>query len=270
MKFQLVSDLHLDVNINHPFSLPSSDIFTVIAGDVSAYMNDTVKWINSNVKNGVFIEGNHIGYNNKKHSIQYWETQLEKAFPIDSNVSYLRNNFKIVDDVVFVGGILFTDYKLDGESNVYINKQRAMLYLNDFKYNKYNVLTDNPTAENDKYPNVKAITPSDYQKMFYETLGVIRGVCEKYTDKKIVVITHHAPSHLSIDPIFETDKANASYASHLEEFILDHPNIKCWCHGHIHTSSDYMIGDCRVVCNPRGYEEYHPNKSFDSNKIIEI
>jgi hypothetical protein len=183
MKFQLVSDLHLDVNINHPFSLPSSDIFTVIAGDVSAYMNDTVKWINSNVKNGVFIEGNHIGYNNKKHSIQYWETQLEKAFPIDANVSYLRNNFKIVDDVVFVGGILFTDYKLDGESNVYINKQRAMLYLNDFKYNKYNVLTDNPTAENDKYPNVKAITPSDYQKMFYETLGAIRGVCEKYTDE---------------------------------------------------------------------------------------
>ena len=28
---------------------------------------------------------------------------------------------------------------------------------------------------------------------------------------------------------------------------------KLWIHGHMHNRSDYMIGDTRIVCNPRGY-----------------
>ena len=91
-----------------------------------------------------------------------------------------------------------------------------------------------------------------------------------FPDKKIIVVTHHAPSAKSIDIVYETDKANGSYASNLENFILDHPNIKLWCHGHIHSQSDYMIGDCRVICNPRGYEMYRPNLAFESRLLIEV
>lgn len=39
--------------------------------------------------------------------------------------------------------------------------------------------------------------------------------------------------------------------------------------GHLHNSSDYHIGTCRVVCNPRGYsDEFNPE--FDTEKVIEI
>lgn len=65
-------------------------------------------------------------------------------------------------------------------------------------------------------------------------------------------------------------KASASYASNLENFIMKYPNIKLWCHGHIHSNSDYMIGNCRVICNPRGYEHYKENTSFNSHYIIEV
>ncbi len=27
-----------------------------------------------------------------------------------------------------------------------------------------------------------------------------------------------------------------------------------WVHGHTHSSHDYRVGPCRVVCNPRGYQ----------------
>jgi predicted NBD/HSP70 family sugar kinase len=30
-------------------------------------------------------------------------------------------------------------------------------------------------------------------------------------------------------------------------------DIKCWVHGHTHSTHDYMIGNTRVLCNPRGY-----------------
>jgi hypothetical protein len=46
---------------------------------------------------------------------------------------------------------------------------------------------------------------------------------------------------------------NGGFYSDLSEFILDHPKIVLWTHGHMHDSFDYMIGGTRVVCNPRGY-----------------
>jgi hypothetical protein len=63
---------------------------------------------------------------------------------------------------------------------------------------------------------------------------------------------------------------NGGYSSDLEQFILDYPQIKVWTHGHTHDTFDYMIGQCRVICNPRGYvgyeeraQEFDPTIGFD-------
>jgi hypothetical protein len=59
------------------------------------------------------------------------------------------------------------------------------------------------------------------------------------------------------------------YVSDLDDLIFDNPQIKYWSHGHTHESVDYMIGDCRVVCNPRGYYNGYNNEGlnldFDPN-----
>ena len=49
---------------------------------------------------------------------------------------------------------------------------------------------------------------------------------------------------------------NGGYSSELDDFILDHPQIKLWTHGHTHEDFDYQIGSCRILCNPRGYVNY--------------
>jgi hypothetical protein len=46
---------------------------------------------------------------------------------------------------------------------------------------------------------------------------------------------------------------NGGYSSDMDEFIEHRPQIKLWTHGHTHHVFDYMIGETRVVCNPRGY-----------------
>jgi hypothetical protein len=46
-----------------------------------------------------------------------------------------------------------------------------------------------------------------------------------------------------------------------------------WVHGHMHESSDYQIGQCRVVCNPCGYMTRSgtvENRRFDPNFIVEL
>jgi hypothetical protein len=64
--------------------------------------------------------------------------------------------------------------------------------------------------------------------------------------------------------------ANGSYASDLDDLILDHPNIKYFSHGHTHSSFRYKIGECEVICNPRGYFPMEINPNFDPNFEIEI
>ena len=66
---------------------------------------------------------------------------------------------------------------------------------------------------------------------------------------------------------------NGAYSSDLSDFILDHPEIKLWTHGHTHELFDYMIGSTRIVCNPRGYVNYE-RESNDKEpyfaKVIEV
>ena len=115
MKIRILSDLHLDINQEIPFSLEDKETFTVLCGDISGNHEQTIEWISQNIKQGVFVEGNHIGYDSQ-YSIQYIENLLSSEYPTTAMVTYLKNGFKMVDDIVFVGGILWTDFNLFPDS----------------------------------------------------------------------------------------------------------------------------------------------------------
>ena len=87
-----------------------------------------------------------------------------------------------------------------------------------------------------------------------------------------MVLTHHAPSKLSTHPYYADDTImNGAYSSELSEFMLDNPEIKFWTHGHTHHTFDYQVGDCRILCNPRGYAGYeHRAQDFDPTFGFEI
>ena len=82
-----------------------------------------------------------------------------------------------------------------------------------------------------------------------------------------VVVTHHAPCHLSISEAFKDNNLNACYVNNWGDRIayIDGPVL--WIHGHIHTPSDYMIHDTRVLANPIGYPGQIVGSGF---KFIEI
>jgi len=76
-----------------------------------------------------------------------------------------------------------------------------------------------------------------------------------------IIVSHHAPSYQSVGDQFRGDVLNCCFATELSEHILslDKPP-KLWVHGHMHNKSDYMIGETRVICHPRGYpKECHFN-----------
>ena len=259
MKLIVISDLHLDINREIPFYLEQQDIFTIVCGDISEDTSEAAEWIKNNVNNGVFVEGNHIGYKNKE-SLQSILEYFSARFPLDYKVSHLNNSYKTVDDVVFVGSILWTDFDLYGKQNRDVAIRTATKEIKDF----------NCTYFNSNHDNKRFFSPDNAIDLFHESVNYIKNICEKFHDKKIVVVTHHAPSIKSIPSDYKNDICSTAFASNLDDFILAHPNIKLWCHGHIHRAFDYYIGNCRVVCNPRGYMDDNEETGFNKYKIIEI
>lgn len=89
--------------------------------------------------------------------------------------------------------------------------------------------------------------------------------------KADIIVSHHCPSFKSVHPKYENSPCNTSFSSHLDEEILSMKKPpKLWVHGHTHEAFDYMLGDTRVVCWPRGYKDENPWYNEYKPKIVEI
>ena len=120
---------------------------------------------------------------------------------------------------------------------------------------------------------IKGMTIPKMVKLFNNDFEFLKQEVEKFKDKKIVIVTHFAPSKKSIHPKHDGNVLNPYFVNDLDEFILANPQIKLWCHAHTHCSLDYMIGDTRVVCNALGYKNddgSFENPEFNKDLIIEI
>lgn len=275
MKIKLVSDLHLefsDIDIQndqeYDVLILGGDI--CIAQDIHEYSEDGIKEssissrsdrfrnffmrCSSQFPHVIYIMGNHEFYNGKFHAgIDYMREECAK-YP---NVYMLENDTKIIDDIVFVGGTLWTD--MNKRDPLTMRAIEGM--MNDFRI-----------IRNDKkdYSRLHAL---DVVIRHEKTLGYIEHIVQEYKDKKCVVVGHHSPSFQSVSKMYKDQKLmNGGFHSELSEFILDHPQIKLWTHGHTHQPFDYMIGETRIVCNPRGYEShsYSEDTGWNPNILLEI
>ena len=86
-----------------------------------------------------------------------------------------------------------------------------------------------------------------------------------------IIVSHHAPTMRSVHERYMNDPHNVCFANDLEKQILNMKKPpKLWIHGHTHDDFDYMIGDTRVVCHPRGYKNERDDYWRYAPKIVEI
>ena len=200
----------------------------------------------------VYVAGNHEFYHGKwPLGVEYLRSECGK-FP---NVHFLEKDTVTIDDVTFVGGTLWTD--MNKFDPITLHSVRDM--MNDFRV----------IRNSDK--GFRHFSPADAAQRHKETVGYIKTVVEGNPNGKFVVVGHHAPSFLSVHKQYKNDHImNGAYYSDLSELILDHPQICLWTHGHTHEDFDYMIGDTRVICNPRGYIGYETRAYNWQPKLVEI
>jgi hypothetical protein len=296
MKIKLVSDLHLefsDINIindqdydvlilggdiciaqdlhDHPEPANTADQIAIAAGtglgkrqQRAQAFRDFFKRCSFQFPHVIYIMGNHEFYSGKFYAgIDYMREELAK-YP---NIHMLEQDTYIiqdrnketgeVSDVVFVGGTLWTN--MNRRDPLTMHAIEGM--MNDFRI-----------IRND-HRNYAPMSALDVAIRHDRTLGYIKLIVEQHKDKRCVVVGHHSPSFQSMHPMYASDTLmNGGYHSELSEFILDHPQIVLWTHGHTHHPFDYKIGETRVVCNPRGYENdgYSEDTGWNPNILIEI
>lgn len=221
----------------------------------------------------IYVAGNHEHYHG---DFKYTYSDLKKFLGYLPNLHILDRETFELDDVVFVGGTLWTD--MNKEDPLTLHGIRRM--MNDFRCVEnsnrevnYKTFDD---IENPDKPTFRTrsatFCPEDAVEDHKKMLDYIRVVYEGMPPwKEMVVVGHHTPSHTSCHPRYKDDQLmNGGYHSDLSEFILDRPGIKLWTHGHTHELFDYKIGDTRIVCNPRGYIGYEDMADTFELKVIEL
>ena len=118
-------------------------------------------------------------------------------------------------------------------------------------------------------PKYWKLTAANLKQYHRDALMWLGAELEKHKGERNVVVTNHAPSLRSLSVSSKQHVVDTAYASNLDDFILRHsPTL--WLHGHLRNNSDYFIGDCRVVCNPRGYAPDALNLEFDSSLVVSV
>lgn len=227
---------------DHPYmenkTITDDDIFNIYRRTGARMANifrDFLDRCSSEFPSIVYVAGNHEFYSGK------WDgsiNDLRKECARYPNIHFLENDNISLYDHTFIGCTLWTDLNKGDPLTQHDLKNN----LNDFHCIR---------VERLGYTKLRPIHTLERHVRSKEYMDeVIRGD----VNGKYVIVGHHAPTKLSTHPKYADEYTiNGGYSSDLSEFILDHPQIKLWTHGHTHHDFDYMVGDTRIVCNPRGY-----------------
>ena len=265
MKIKQVSDLHLEFG---PMSLPNNENANVLVLGGDIFVAETLtrspqrplydraeayrKFISAvcnDYENVIMVCGNHEHYNgcfDATHSIIRDEFKYNNFYLLD-------DESVTIGDTMFYGATLWTD----------LNRGCQITE------SQYESINDYKIIRRGAKHGYRKLLPRDTKINHSASMHILEKTIENA--EKVYVATHYAPSYASIDLKYKTDYyGNGFYASDISEFILDRQQIKVWSHGHIHCNNDYMIGECRVVSNPRGYVGYELNPDFMEDFIVEM
>lgn len=232
MKIQVFSDLHIEFE-NFKVNTANSDVI-VLAGDIHVG-NKGVLWALKNIpdKPVIYVLGNHEFYGKAYPRL----VNSLKELTQNTNVVILENDVFTFDGVNFMGCTLWTDFELYGDAR--LAGYECQQIMSDYRKIRLS-------------PEYSKLRSKDVAGIHSQSLHWLKKQLASHKDETNIIVTHHGPSTLSLPETKSENIIHSAYVSRLDKILTDY-NPAAWLHGHLHNSSDYMIGECRVVCNPRGY-----------------
>lgn len=230
----------------------------ILAGDIEIgplaadYAADLAAWLGVPV---VLVAGNHEFYGR-----EYLETCDVLQRRGDGGAHFLERTRLDLEAggqrLRILGCTLWTDFLLFGADRQAETMRVSVERMNDF-------------AGMIRYGDGGPFAPHHAADIFAASVAWLRSELATPFDGPTIVVTHHAPSRLSVHQTYKRDPTSAAFASHLDDLIAE-AGPSLWVHGHMHHSLDYRIGRTRVVCNPRGYRPDGLNKRFRPGLLLDV
>lgn len=242
MKISLISDTHFEFHTDPTLFLNKDNVdVLVIAGDLavgSSNIIHSLERFSKSFKDIVYVLGNHESYG-------AYLTEISKSIKEatnNTNVHFLDSDYVIIDDVVFFGSTLWTNFRKDAMAQFACARG-----INDFR-------------------RIKGFN-TDYCSLLHtEQIKYIKDTYSKFSEYKKVIVTHFLPAVECIAPQYRgPDLLNYYFANDYGDWISELKDTTIMF-GHTHDKIDVTIGDTRCVCNPYGY---YYNKNYN-NLIIEV
>jgi Icc-related predicted phosphoesterase len=254
MKIQIFSDLHVDVYPIKPITIVPGVGLVIVAGDVCEGVLRAFEHLRRIVPMDipiVMVLGNHEFYRRFIPD----ELALALAHAGASNLHILNGTALELGGVRFVGATLWTDYGIFGEANKTRVMNACAKGMNDHRLISWQ-----------KKP-WRRFRPQEAALLHHRSKAAITETLSAPFAGPTVVVSHHAVHWNSIDPRFRNDPMTGAFVSDLSELIETYqPTL--WVHGHVHNSSDHLVGKTRVLCNPHGYGSENP--AFNGALVVEL
>jgi predicted MPP superfamily phosphohydrolase len=176
----------------------------------------------------------------------------------EGRVVYVPGNHEYYLDSYSAGKTRLAKLRQEAPQNVIVCDN----YFHQFKVNGYTICAGTlwfenlmPEAVTKSWFNDFAQIPGLEDDIYRENQGfvtLLKGALEQTEPGKMVVVTHHAPSYRSVNPLYAGSPLNQFFCNNLDG-LIEEGKPKVWFSGHLHDGVDYKIGMTRILSNPAGY-----------------
>jgi len=267
-----MSDLHLESHPHYqPQPAPDAELL-ILAGDIGSYQagsrlsdSDDFGLARFSPLRGwpvpvLYVPGNHE-YDGLDFDVAHARLRdtCERL-----GISWLERETLVQGRVRFVGTTLWADFdafvtpeELRASSPAAMLRKRAKA----FRAANFYLRKAGTTRRGEAW------LAEGWREQALECQTWLRGALAQDFDGTTVVITHFAPSLLSVDPRYGMTPGSAGFCNSLDELF---PLAQWWLHGHLHCQQDYIAGGCRVLANTLGYAAKGEQEGFRERMVIDL
>lgn len=238
MKFQLISDIHLEFYKELP---PMKEILTpqapnlILAGDICFIKHPLFlpffQKLSPLFKRIIYVLGNHEYYTDKDitmESVAEMEVTAQNKLSSFDNIHILQKSFLNLGKVIIYGCTLWSYLsRKDFECGM-----RILANTSFVRHKRTKLLHPNIT-------NQLHLVQKNWLESSLNTVWAI--------PKKVIVVTHYLPSLKVTNKKYTS--FNKAYYSNCDELVM---KADVWCCGHIHEQKITHVGETPVYLNAIG------------------
>jgi predicted phosphodiesterase len=267
VKFQLLSDLHLETQPDVRIAPAPQAELLVLAGDIGSYQpgsrlaDEDFGLARFSPRHGwpvpvLFVPGNHE-YDN----LDFDATHARLRATCERlGITWLEREVLVRGGVRFVGTTLWTDFDAlaaqEPDTVRALKARHKAFRAADFYLAKTGATRDGAP-----------LLAEAWRALGLQSQAWLREALAQPHDGRTVVVTHFAPSLRSADPRYGLVPGTAGFCNDLDALL---PQADLWVHGHLHCPQDYTVGRCRVVANPLGYARKGEQDAFRPQLVLEV